>query len=67
MCGNSPNSAWAPPTISPTPFESHFSTDTGLGDESIAKGNAEIVVVKGLEYSSHSVIKLLLLFFFLLI
>lgn len=58
MCGNSPNSALAPPTINPTLFESHFSIDTGFGDVSIDKGNAEIVVVKVLEYSSHSVIKI---------
>jgi hypothetical protein len=57
MCGNSPNSDLAPPTINPTPFESHFSIDTGLDDVSIARGNTETVVLSDLEYSSHSMIK----------
>lgn len=57
MCGNSPNSALDPPTINPTPVESHVSTGTGFVAASIDKGNTEIVVVSALEYSSHSMIK----------
>lgn len=58
ICGNSPNSALVPPTISSTLFELHFSIGTGFGTVFNCKGNAEIVDVNGLEYSSHSMIKI---------
>jgi len=60
ICGNSPKSALVPPTINPTLFESHFSIDTGFDAVSIDRGNTETVVLSVLEYSSHSVIKIII-------